>query len=279
MKKKKNTISVDIRLFLFRNIKKTFKYYFKNILYILFANIVCFFIKNKFFNFSYTSFILKFFSTPLSFNIAYYGIFLALFSTAKIILYGNTIYVMKNNGTNDVKDLFGLVIKRYLPTLGTLIIYIISISFLGLLLVIPGILFFFYYYFAVFLCAVGDVNNKEKNDPKVLNGGKALARSYNLVSGNLIRFSLLTIIICIIAYFINKFIIITTLQLGFIFTKFTYNVISLCVYDIILIYSSLMFIKLESIENDVIEKESGNNKEEQAMLNQAAINNFGKSKK
>ena len=45
-----------------------------------------------------------------------------------------------------------------------------------------------------------------------------------------------------------------------------------------IIYSALMFAKLEGIENDVLEEEFKANQEEQAMLNQAAINNF-KSKK
>lgn len=275
-KKKKST--VDIRLFLFRNIKKSFKYYFKNILYILFANIVGFIIINNFFKTQYAIFIMKFFSTPISFNIAYYGSFILLFSTIKIILYGNTVCVMKAKGANDIKDLFSLVIKRFLPTLGTFIIYMFAVLFLSLLLVIPGIVFFFYYYFAVFLCAVGDINNKEKNTMKVLNGGKALARSYNLVKNNLIRFMLLTIIMALITYALQVGVITLIVRFGFVMNNLIYNIVRFCIFDLIIIYSALMFTKFESIENDVIEEEFKNNQEEQAMLNQAAINNF-KTKK
>lgn len=275
---KKKKSNVDIRLFLFRNIRKTFKYYFKNIFYILFTNIVGFLIINSFFKTQYAIFLIKHISTSLSFNLAYYGTFILLFSTIKIVLYGNTVAVMKTKGTNDIKDLFFLVAKRFFPTLGTFIVYIFVVLFFGLLFIIPGIVFFFYYYFAVFLCAVGDINNKEKNTMKLLNSGKALARSYNLVKNNLIRFMTLTIIICVIAYCLQKATLIFIADLGFTLNNLTYNVIKFSILDLIIIYSALMFTKFEGIENDVIEEEFKNNQEEQAMLNQAAINNF-KTKK
>ena len=275
-KKKKST--VDIRLFLFRNIKKSFKYYFKNIFYILFTNFVGFIIINNFFKTKYAIFLMKFFSTRIFFDIAYYGLFILLFSTIKIILYGNTICVMKSGGVNDIKDLFSLVIKRFLPTLGTFIIYIFVVLFFSLLLVIPGIVFFFYYYFAVFLCAVGDINNKDKNTMKIINGGKALARSYNLVKNNLFRFMLLTITIVLITYFLQAGIMTFIIQSGFAINNLFYNAIRFSIFDLIIIYSALIFTKFEGIENDVIEEEFKNDQEEQAMLNQAAVNNFKRKK-
>ena len=279
VKKKKKQISVDIRLFLIRNIFKTFKYYFKNIWYILFTNIFFLMLINKFIKIPYSLFIVKYFSTRFYYNLAYYGVFIIMFSTMKIILYGNTVYVMKTSGTNDIKDLCGNVVKRYLPTLGTFIIYIAVVAFLTLLFVVPGVVFLFYYFFGVFLCAVGDINNKKGNELINLNGGKALARSYNLLKGNLIRFIILTLTILFITYFIDVFVMNTIRILGFTMSPLIYNIITCCIYDIIIIYGSVMFVKIEGIENDVIEEEFKNNQEEQAMMNQAAINNFGKSKK
>ena len=275
MKNKKKK-SVDIRLFILRNIMKTIKYYFKNIFYILFMNVVCFLILNKLFEQYYSGFILKFFSSHGAYKIAYSTIFIILFSAIKVILYGNTVYVMKSNGTNDIKDLFESVLKRFLPTIGTFIFYTVVCLFLTCLIVGP--IFLFYYYFAIFLCAVGDVNNKDKNVPTVLNGAKALSRSYALVSGNLIRFSLLTIIMIFLTYYLNKYTISTIIELDFIFKSTTYNMISLCIFDLLIIYSSLMFVKLEGIENDLIQNDAGDIKDI-ALLNKAAINNFKTKKK
>lgn len=279
VKKKKKTL-VDIRLFLFRNIKKTFKYYFKTLFYVLFVNFGLFFLINYFLKVRYAMFVLGFFSTPLSFNIAYYGSFIVLFYTLKVILYGNVIYIIKSNGSNDLKYLLSLTIKRYFPTLGTFMIYIVVCLFLSLLLIIPGVVSVFYYVFSLFLCAVGDINNKNKDKLVVLNGGKALGRSYALVKGNLLRFACLTTGIIALVYFLDRFVISTIIQHGFILSNFVFNSIRLCIYDIIIIYFSLMFVKFQSIENDVIEEEfKQNNQEEQAKMNKAAVNNFGKGKK
>ena len=57
------------------------------------------------------------------------------------------------------------------------------------------------------------------------------------------------------------------------------NIILNSVYDMLVIYGIVMFIKLEGIENDVMEEEINASMEEQALLNTAAVNNFGKSKK
>ena len=276
---KKNKNDIDIRLFLFKNIKKTFKYYFKNILYILFINIVGFYIINAFLKVPYAILIMKFFSTPTTFDIAYYGSFLIFFSTIKIILYGNTVYIMNRNAVNDIRELFFLVLKRFLPVVGTFLIYIIAVLFLSLLLIIPGVVFFFYYYFSVFLCAVGDINNKEKNKEKILNGGKALARSYNLVRNNLLRFMILTVVIAFITYFIQVSFIKFLFKLDIILSNTTYNIIRFTIWDIFIIYSALMYVKLQGIENDAIEGDLDAKRKEQIMLNKAAVNKFGKSKK
>ena len=280
-KKRKKIISIDTSLWLFTNIKKTFKYYFKNIFYIFFLNLISFIIIEKFIKIQYGIFILKISPTPIIFKVLYYSIFIILFYTIKAVLYGNTVYVMSTKGSNDIKDLLSVLFKRYFPTLGTIIVYMVTVFFFGVPLVLPGILFSFYYYFGIFLCCVGDINNidKDKNAPKLLNGGKALGRSYTLVKNNLIRFMTLTVIIAFITYVINRFIITVLIKFGFILNNLTYNFIRCCIYDLFVIYSAVIFIKFQRIENDVIEEEFKNNQEEQALLNEAAINNFGKSKK
>jgi len=185
---------------------------------------------------------------------------------------------MKAKGANDIKDLFSVVLRRFFPTLGTLIIYILVILFFTLLLVIPGIVFFFYYYFAIFLCAVGDINDKEKSTMKLLSAGKALTRSYNLVKNNLIRFMVLTITMVLLTYCLQLWTINLIIKFGFLMNNTTCNIVRFCIFDLIIIYSALMFTKFEGIENDVLEEDFRNKQEEQAMLNQAAINNF-KTKK
>lgn len=279
-KKKKKIINVDIKLWIFRNIKKTFKYYFKNIVYIFCFNLISFLIINNFLKVPYYGLMANLFSSPMSFRIGYYGSFLAIFYSLKVILYSNTTYTMKINGVNDVRELFVLLIKRFLPTLGTFIIYVVAVLFFGLFLIIPGILFIFYYYFAVFICALGDLNNKEKNEPKRMTGAKPLGRSFMLVKGNLLRFMTMTTIISCIVFIIYKVFLKVLLFLNLADIGNTlFNTFSFCIFDIMVIYSTVMFIKFEGIENDVIEEQSRKNMEEQVMMNQAAINNFGKSKK
>ena len=48
--------------------------------------------------------------------------------------------------------------------------------------------------------------------------------------------------------------------------------IKFCIYDILIIYSAVMYTKFQGIENDVIEEEFRNNQEEQRLLNQASVN-------
>ena len=273
MAKKKQKL--DTRLFIIRNTRKTLKYYFKNIFYILFMNFAVFYAFNVFFKDKYATMILSLAkSDTLLFKILYYGIFLLIFYTMKIILYGNTIYIMRKDGKNDIKDLFSIVSRRFLSTLGTFIFYIFTVIFFTCLLVLPGIMFAFYFFFAMYLSSLGDLNE----DNKMLNGAKALGRSYRLVKGNLFRFMFMTFVIVFLALFVEKTIIeILVNILKIELSSFTLNAIRLTAFDMLIIYTSLLFNKLEGIENDVLEEKAfKKDQQEELMMREAAVNQFKK---
>lgn len=272
MAKKKQKL--DTRLFIIRNTRKTLKYYFKNIFYILFMNFAVFYAFNVFFKDKYATMIssLTKSDTSLLYKILYYGIFLLIFYTMKIILYGNTIYIMRKDGKNDIKDLFSIVSRRFLSTLGTFIFYIFTVIFFTCLLVLPGIMFAFYFFFAMYLSSLGDLNE----DNKILNGAKALGRSYRLVKGNLFRFMFMTFVIVFLALFVEKTIIAIVVDILEIeLSSFTLNAIRLTAFDMLIIYTSLLFNKLEGIENDVLEEKAfKKDQQEELMMREAAVNQF-----
>lgn len=272
---KKKERKLDTRLFIVKNIMKTVKYYFKNIFYILFMNFIVFYIFNVFFKEEYTILLLKIFDNgTFIFKLFYYGIFLIIFYTIKMILYGNTTYIMKKGAKNDIKDLLSIVLRRFLPTFGTFILYIFSVIFFSILLLIPGIMFAFYFFFAMFLCSVGDINEENK----LLNGAKALGRSYHLVKGNLIRFIFTTSIIIFLIFFIEELIIIVLNNIfGLQLSNFVLQGIKFTAFDIVIIYASLLFNKLEGIENDILEEKAfKKDKREELMMRAAAVNQFKK---
>lgn len=273
MAKKKQKL--DTRLFIIRNTRKTLKYYFKNIFYILFMNFAVFYAFDVFFKYKYTTMILSIAkSDTLLFKILYYGIFLLIFYTMKIILYGNTIYIIRKDGKNDIKDLISIVSRRFLSTLGTFIFYIFTVMFFTCLLVLPGVIFAFYFFFAMYLSSLGDINE----DNKILNGAKALGRSYRLVKGNLFRFMFMTFIITFLAFFVEKTIIAIFVNILEIeLSSFTLNAIRLMAFDMLIIYTSLLFNKLEGIENDVLEEKAfKKDQQEEIMMREAAVNQFKK---
>ena len=139
MAKKKKKNKVDTRLFIIRNTKKTLKYYFKNILYILFMNFIVFLIYDKIFKNEFMLFVSRFLligSMPFYF----FTIILPLvaFYTIKVILYTNAIYIVRNGGINDIGDLFSTVTERFLPVFGTFLLYIASILFFTATSTIPA---------------------------------------------------------------------------------------------------------------------------------------------
>lgn len=274
MAKKKQKL--DTRLFIIRNTRKTLKYYFKNIFYILFMNFAVFYAFNVFFKDKYATMIssLTKSDNSLLYKILYYGIFLLIFYTMKIILYGNTIYIMRKDGKNDIKDLFSIVSRRFLSTLGTFIFYIFTVIFFTCLLVLPGIMFAFYFFFAMYLSSLGDLNE----DNKMLNGAKALGRSYRLVKGNLFRFMFMTFVIVFLALFVEQTIIAILVDILEIeLSSFTLNAIRLTAFDMLIIYTSLLFNKLEGIENDVLEEKAfKKDQQEELMMREAAVNQFKK---
>lgn len=248
MKKKKKS-SVDTRLFIFRNTKKTLKYYFKNIFYVFFMNLVVFVIYDKLFKTEYILFILKFINiNNISFYTLCYAIPLIAFYTIKVILYTHTIYIVRNGGINDIKDLFSTVVDRFVPVFGTFILYVCAILFFGLLFVIPGIIAIFYFYFSVYLSAIGDLNDGKK----LLSGGKALARSYQLVKGNLIRFSLTISIIAFISLILEKIALISLLIFDIKVDNSFSQAIWFTAFDTLVICGALLINKLSSIESDYL---------------------------
>ena len=130
MAKKKKKNKVDTRLFIFRNTKKTLKYYFKNILYILFMNFVVFLIYDKLFKNEFMLFVSRFILIgSIPFYIFTIILPLVAFYAIKVILYTNAIYIVRNGGINDIGDLFSTVTDRFLPVFGTFLLYIASILF------------------------------------------------------------------------------------------------------------------------------------------------------
>lgn len=172
-----------------------------------------------------------------------------------------------------------MAFKRFMPVCGMIIFFIVVISFFGLFLVLPGVLFFFYYFFSIYLCGIGDINNKENGEIALLNGIKALNRSYNLVKGNLFRFIFLTLIIMSITYFSEEFLIGYIFRLNIGLDEITKNIISFSIYDILVIYAVSIFLNLEKIESDIKEEEDEVEAEERALMMQSALANKNKAKK
>lgn len=246
---KKKKSGVDTRLFIFRNTKKTLKYYFKNILYILFMNFVIFAIYDKVFKIEYMLFILRLVNiNNFSFYTFCYIIPLIAFYSIKVILYSNTIYIVRKGGINDIKDLLFTVLRRFLPVFGTFILYIFTVLFFTALLIIPGIMAIFYFYFAVFLSAIGDLNDGRK----LLTGAKAIARSFQLVNGNLIRFSLTIFFVTICGFIIEQILIIIFNILNIKIENTISQAIWFTGFDILVICGALLINKFSSIESEYL---------------------------
>ena len=249
MAKKKKKNKVDTRLFIIRNTKKTLKYYFKNILYILFMNFIVFLIYDKIFKNEFMLFVSRFLligSMPFYFCTIILP--LVAFYTIKVILYTNAIYIVRNGGINDIGDLFSTVTERFLPVFGTFLLYIASILFFSLFLVLPGIATIFYFFFAVYLSALGDLNDGKK----FINGGKALARSFQLVKKNLIRFSSTITLLAISAFIIEKTLLFIVKASGIPVDISISKAVLFTALDVIVICGALLINKFESIESEYL---------------------------
>ncbi|MDD2839520.1 MAG: hypothetical protein PHY80_00120 [Rickettsiales bacterium] len=277
VKHKKKT-TVDTKLGIFKNIKDTFKYYLKNIFYIIAFNLIVLVITEIFFVNTYTLTISRLFSVS-TFNIVYYGLPIFILYVFKSIFFSDILYSQKYNTISSLMEAFGMSFKRFLPVCGTTIFFLVVISFFGLFLILPGILFLFYYFFSIYLCGLGDVNNKENSEVVLLNGINALSRSYNLVKGNLFRFMFLTLIIGSLTYFAERSLISYIFKLNIGLNDVTKNIISFSVYDIIIIYTISVFLNLEKIEADVKEEEDEAEAEERALMMQNALENKNKLRK
>lgn len=249
MAKKKKKNKVDTRLFIIRNTKKTLKYYFKNILYILFMNFFVFIIYDKLFRNEFMLFVGRFLLIgSIPFYICTIFLPFVAFYTIKVILYSNAIYIVRNGGINDIGDLFSTVTDRFLPVFGTFLLYIATVLFFSLFLVLPGIASIFYFFFAVYLSALGDLNDGKK----FLNGGKALARSFQLVKKNLIRFSLTITLLAISAFLIEKTLLIIIQLVGIPVDISVARAVLYTALDVIVICGALLINKFESIESEYL---------------------------
>ncbi len=274
--KKKTT--VDTKLRIFKNIKDTFKYYFKNILYIVSLNIIIFAVAKLFFADNYILLIGRIFPVSM-FYIIYYGLPVFTFYVFKSIFFSNILYNQRSSTSSSLIEALGMASKRFLPVCGMTVFFLLVVSFFGLFLILPGVILLFYYFFSIYLCGIGDINNKENGEIILLNGIKALSRSYNIVKGNLFRFIFLTLIIGGLTYFVENQLISYVLKLNIGLDDITKNIISFSIYDIMIIYLTSVFFNLEKIEADIKEEEDEAEAEERALMMQSALANKNKLKK
>ena len=155
---------------------------------------------------------------------------------------------IRNGGINDIGDLFSTVTERFLPVFGTFLLYIASILFFSLFLVLPGIATIFYFFFAVYLSALGDLNDGKK----FINGGKALARSFQLVKKNLIRFSSTITLLAISAFVIEKTLLFIVKTSGIPVDISISKAVLFTALDVIVICGALLINKFESIESEYL---------------------------
>ncbi|HSQ97892.1 MAG TPA: hypothetical protein VLL98_04195 [Rickettsiales bacterium] len=280
MKKNKKKTSVNTKLKVFQNIKETLKYYFKNILYILGLNILIFSIFETFFARNYSMLVSKFFDLyTTNFYIIYNSLILLVFFVFKSIFFSNIINNQKNNTSNSLLETFGISFKRFFSVFGTTVFFLITITFFGLFLILPGILFFFYYFFSIYLCAIGDTNNRSSGGTLILHGIKAFGRSYNLVKGNLFRFIFMTIIVAVLIYFSEKSIISYIADLHVELNLITKNIIINSIYDLAIIYTILIFLNLQKIESEIRIEEDAEEAETRALLMSGTLQNKERSGK
>jgi len=270
--------NIDTTLKVGRNIGKTFKYFFKNALYVIVTNIFFAFIIANYIKIPYMMFLSSAFKSQTTIWLAYVASLISVLYPIKVILYGTTIYTVRSGTFNSIGELLSSVLKRFLPVVGTFVLFLFVVSLLAVALVVPGLIFFFYYNFAVFFCAVGDVNNKENTKIMMLNGPKALSRSYALTKGNMLRVFVAFIIVLISAFLMEKLLTSIFISLGIIPGAFIRELTVLIAFDLVVIHQALIFFKLQGIENDVLEEglrkgiEDEARMTSQAMIRQSVIN-------
>ncbi|GMO58295.1 MAG: hypothetical protein Ta2D_04030 [Rickettsiales bacterium] len=279
----KGTNEIVVKTLYLNNVVKSLRYYLKNILYILVANsIILFVYYSNMIRINYRSFILGFSSNVNTFNVLYLGSLLSIVTILKVILYGNTITIMRKNTVNDILNLMTLCASRFLNVLGTLLTYYVLVALFTLIGVLPGFFFAFWYSFGIFLSAVGDSNNKiatsKTGDINIPIGIKALDRSKQMLNGNLWKFILATTsAICIVGAIGWGM----TALIGLYNIKFTKDIqlfIRLCIWDIFYIYMAYMFTKLQALEGEAIAEKADKEQKEGELIKKAAKDNT-KSKK
>ncbi|MDR3290504.1 MAG: hypothetical protein LBT02_04500 [Rickettsiales bacterium] len=266
------------------NVVKSLRYYLKHIFYILFANgVAMFFYYRPFLQIKYRTFLYNYFGFSILFYISYYGLLLTILTTFKVILYGNTITIMRKGTKNDIMELLTLSCTRFFSVFGTLITYYILILLLFVLGIIPGILFAFWYIFGIFLSAVGDLNNKiatsKTGDIYIPVGIKALDRSRNLTKGNLLKLMFSLIITTLVVFGVEELVGLAIIKFNFKFGIQATFFIKLCIWDIMYIYLAYIFVKLQSLEREQIAEKEEKQKAESDQLGKAAVNKFKSAKK
>jgi hypothetical protein len=270
--KNKKKSKVDTRLKIFNIIGNTIKCYIKNFIYIFCLNLVIFTICELFIKKNYIVLLNKVFSIQsIGFYIVFYGFPLFIMYAFKTTFFSSVLYNQKSNTDSSIMEALDMSFKRFLPIFGNIFLFALTALFFGLFFVIPGILFLFYCYFSAYLCGIGDINNTENGNVVLLNGTKAFARSYNLVKGNFLRFVFLTIVVVAFIYFANKSLISYIISLKIGLNEITQNIISFSIFDIAIIYSILVFFKLEKIESDTKDEKDELEAEERALMMQQAL--------
>jgi hypothetical protein len=239
----------------FKNIFKSLRYYFKHIFYILIMNGIALFI--------YRKFLVKTFPIKDEINLF---LMICLVSIIKIILYGNTIIVMKKQTPNDTMELIGFVFKKFIPVGITMLMYFLMVGFASLFFVLPGLYILVSYSLGLFFVAAGDMNNKSKKvsktDVSEINypvGIIALERSSKILKKNKWKFLFMTIFTAGMIYGIQESIIFCIKMANLKFSLQIRRFIILCIWDIFYVYLAYIFMKLCYLEKETIEKQNSEN--------------------
>ncbi|GMO62217.1 MAG: hypothetical protein Ta2D_08550 [Rickettsiales bacterium] len=270
----KGTNEIVIKALYLNNVVKSLRYYMKNILYILVANsIVLFVYYSNIIRINYRSFVRGFSFDNVMFEVLYFGSLLSVVTILKVILYGNTITIMRKNTVNDVVNLILLCLTRFFSVLGTLLTYYVLIILFTLLGALPGFFFAFWYSFGIFLSAIGDSNNKiatsKTGDINIPVGIKALDRSKQMLNGNLWKFIFSTTFAIAVVWVVGWCI---EMLIGLYNIRFTRDIqlfIRLCIWDIFYIYMAYMFTKLQALEAEAMAEKNDKEQKESELIKKA----------
>lgn len=247
--KKAGLGKIDQRLYFFRLIRKTFKYYFKSLPYIIGLNFIYFMFLSK----SFRQAILYYIVTPLSVNpkvvnVILTGIVGTVVLLFKILTYTAAVNNMKARVTYNPMIIFSQVILRFFPAFATFVMLAAMVGFFSLIFALPGLICFVYCHFAVELSAVREVSDGSVKAAKIMMGPTAIARSFNLVRGNFFRVLIFSIIICALFFGLVRPLDIFLRHLLVDYSDKVISSVSFVLYDIFIIFDIVLMMTLEVIE-------------------------------